>query len=69
MQTHRKACSPEMISELYSIPVGSLANMRSKRKGPKFYKLSGGRKVLYYLEDVEKWIKQNPVLTIDSIED
>ena len=61
----RKSARAELISELYDIPLGTLANMRSKREGPRFYKR--GRRVIYFLEDVEKWIRKNPVLTKDSI--
>ncbi|MFC1592309.1 helix-turn-helix domain-containing protein [Thermodesulfobacteriota bacterium] len=53
------------VSEIYGIPMGTLANMRWQKKGPKYFKR--GRKAFYFFEDVEAWIKEFPVLTIDSI--
>jgi len=57
--------SPREISILFGLNVGSLANMRSLKKGPRFFK--SGRKVVYRLSDVETWITENPVLTFDSL--
>lgn len=65
MRESKKTASPEVMSELYGIPLGSLANMRSKRIGPKYFKV-GKRKVLYFFEDFENWVKSNPVITLDS---
>ena len=66
MKQEKKTISPETAAELYDLSRGSLANLRSKGKGPKFYKI-GGRKVLYRVEDFEAWLKSNPVQTTDSI--
>jgi hypothetical protein len=66
-QENVKTLSPEAASQRYGIPRGSLANMRFKGIGPKFYK-AGKRRVLYAVEDFEKWLFENPVQTIDSIE-
>ena len=63
----RKMISPTEAAEIYSLNAGSLANLRSKRRGPKFYKV--GRKILYAVEDLEAWLKRQPVLTIDSLDD
>lgn len=46
---------------------GTLANMRCKKEGPKYYKLK--RKVLYKRSDLETWIGSEPVLTRDSLPD
>ncbi|HME42601.1 MAG TPA: hypothetical protein VKF36_05895 [Syntrophorhabdales bacterium] len=62
----RIAAGPEVISDQYGIPVGTLANLRSQRRGPRFYKR--GRRVLYYIEDVERWLRAYPVQTLDSME-
>lgn len=35
---------------------GTLANLRYKRTGPKFYKPLG--KIFYYRKDLDAWIKQ-----------
>jgi hypothetical protein len=61
----KKMLSPAQVAELYSISPGSLANWRSLKRGPKFYKIS--RKVLYRVEDCEDFFTANPVLTVDSL--
>jgi len=53
------------VSTLYCIPLGTLLNWRSQGKGPKYYKVS--RKVYYTVDDVERFFKQTPVLTSDSL--
>lgn len=65
-QLKKKGATPKDVSEIYSIPAGSLANMRCARTGPKYYKVN--RRVIYFLEDVEAWIRKHPVLTHDVIE-
>jgi hypothetical protein len=64
-ETEFKCAGPEVISRLYNIPTGTLGNLRSARRGPKFYKR--GRRVFYFLSDVEEWLRQTPILTTDSI--
>lgn len=44
---------------------GHLANMRVQKRGPKYYKV--GRKVVYKIEDIERYLSQNPCETSDSI--
>jgi hypothetical protein len=46
--------------------VGTLANWRSDRIGPRFFKI--GRKVAYRAEDIEAYLLKEPVLTRDSAE-
>ena len=71
MRNHfeEKALSPKLSVALYPGlgGEGHLANMRCKRRGPKFYKC--GKKVVYKVEDIERYLFKNPVLTIDSKED
>jgi len=62
----KRSISPKEVEELYSIPQGSLANMRWAKKGPKYYK-AGPRRVIYLVEDVEEWLLQKPVLTNESL--
>lgn len=45
---------------------GTLANWRNQKRGPKFYMV--GRKPIYRPEDIEAFLFQNPVLTVDSVE-
>lgn len=61
----KRAITPKELEEIYGIPRGSSANMRWGKKGIKYYK-AGPRRVLYLVEDVEKWLLRNPVLTVDS---
>jgi len=62
----KKAMTPREVEAVYSIPMGSLANMRHLRMGPKYFK-AGPKRVLYRVTDVEDWISQRPVLTMDSL--
>jgi hypothetical protein len=66
MDQNKRMVGPDKAEGLYSVPKGTLANWRSQKKGPKFYKIN--RKVLYRLEDLEDFFTANPVLTADSIE-
>ncbi len=66
VQLAQKSATPEMISQVYSIPVGTLANLRSQRKGPRYFKR--GRRITYFIEDVEAWLRAQPVHTKDSME-
>jgi predicted DNA-binding transcriptional regulator AlpA len=62
----KKFGSPEEVAKAFGFSRGTLANMRSKKIGPKYYKVQN-RKVLYRFADVEKWIQSYPVLTRDSM--
>lgn len=57
--------TPELVDRDYSIPKGTLANLRSQGVGPKWYKK--GRRVFYRREDLEAWLFSEPHMTIDSI--
>jgi len=63
-----KVLSPEDVVENYprlTKSTGVLANWRNKKVGPKFYKINN-RRVVYKPEDIEAFLFQNPVMTIDS---
>ena len=62
----KKAITPRELETIYGIPRGSAANMRWAKKGPRYFKV-GGRRVIYFVEDVEEWLSRNPILTSDSI--
>ncbi|MCX5813642.1 MAG: helix-turn-helix domain-containing protein [Proteobacteria bacterium] len=65
MNSQKQVCmSPQQVSDAYGLPKGTLANMRWARKGPRFYKQN--RKILYKVADLEAWLYQNPVMTIDA---
>ncbi|MGV8081078.1 MAG: helix-turn-helix transcriptional regulator [Syntrophales bacterium] len=60
------AYTPEELRVAYGLEPGTLANLRCKKRGPKFFKI--GRKCLYMRADVEAWIRRHPVLTADCPE-
>ena len=60
----RRALSPDQLYAAYGLNVGTMANLRNKNQGPKYFKV--GKKVVYFVEDIEAWIRQHPVLTQDS---
>ena len=67
----KKQTSPEYLSvrqvksEYPFLLPGSLANLRFRKQGPKYYKLNA--KVLYKRADLEAWFSARPVLTRDSM--
>ncbi len=46
--------------------VGTLRNMRSAKRGPRYFKVCG-RSVRYRQSDLEAWLGSQPVLTRDSL--
>ncbi|MGD0236949.1 MAG: helix-turn-helix domain-containing protein [Syntrophorhabdales bacterium] len=63
----RKTLRPCEVAEVYGVSLGTLANLRSRRLGPKFFKQ--GKSVFYRVEDFESWLMRNPVLTRDCTGD
>jgi hypothetical protein len=61
----RRTVTPQEAAEIYGLSVGSLANQRVKRQGSRYY--TCGRRVFYLVEDLERWLLRNPVMTIDSL--
>lgn len=53
---------PAEVEEVYGIPEGSLANLRYRKVGPRFFK-AGLRRVVYKVADIEEWISQGVVVT------
>lgn len=58
--------TPEQAEGRYGTNKGTLANLRNRRQGPPYLKV--GRKVLYRVEDFERWLFANPVKTMASVE-
>lgn len=61
--------SPKMVdrstaARLFSTTYGTLANLACRGLGPKFYRR--GAKILYRVEDLEKYYMAAPVETSDS---
>lgn len=52
-------------SEYPFLSTGSLANLRCRKEGSRYYKLN--KKVLYKRSDLEAWLGSEPVLTRDSM--
>lgn len=65
-KTEKRFYTPKEAAELFGFAQGTLANLRSKCQGCKFYKR--GRKVLYSHDDLINWLTANPVLTKDDCE-
>jgi hypothetical protein len=61
------AQTPQQVSVNYGISTGTLANWRTQKKGPKYFKVGSG-KILYRTVDVEAFLFSCPVLTSDSME-
>ena len=64
----KKTLNAKEVEGIYGLCRGTLANMRWRRVGPRYFK-AGKRKVLYLVSDIEAWIAKSPVQTIDSIEE
>jgi hypothetical protein len=61
---------PREVEILYPVTAGTLANLRTDKRGPRgplFHRV--GRKVIYKVEDIEAWLFSNPVQTADSHRD
>jgi hypothetical protein len=65
LEIKQVSVSPEQAAELYGLKVGSLANMRCRKQGPRYYKVGKGKKVVYRVEDLERWLFEEPVMTLD----
>jgi hypothetical protein len=55
------------IAKMFGVAVGTLQNLRSQGRGPRYYRV--GRKILYRIEDVKAWVFSNPQMTLDYHED
>jgi len=62
----KRSGTPQEINEIYGLDVGTLANLRSQKRGIEYFKV--GKRVYYFLTDVEAWLRRNPVLTLDCEE-
>jgi hypothetical protein len=62
----QKAGTPKEMSRIYGIPLGTLANLRYQKRGPRYFRR--GRSILYFSSDFEAWLKSDPVLTKESCE-
>lgn len=65
-QFQKKGLSPRTVALLYDTSEGHLANMRSQRRGPRFYRVEN-KKILYRTEDCDSYFFGSPIQTIDSV--
>ena len=56
--------TPKQVSERYNLNKGTLANMRCRKEGPPYIKV-GKRKVLYRIEDIERYLNEGKINTLD----
>jgi len=59
MQRKLKYISPAEAQEIFGISENTLANWRSAKRGPQFYKIGG--LVKYNAEEFEEWIQGHQV--------
>lgn len=67
----KKALTPKEVAEIYGLSVGTLNQWRYKKVGPRYFRINTGtgrgRKIIYMIEDIEEFVKRDPVITIGSI--
>jgi len=61
----KRSLTPQQLEKAYGIPVGTLANLRYLKRGCKYHKV--GRRILYFVEDIEAWLRKQPFQTMDSL--
>ena len=61
----RVAITAEEAEVAYSIPRGTLANLRCRREGPVFFKV--GSRCYYKVAGFEEWFFSKRVLTKDAV--
>jgi len=68
MKNELRALSPKEALIYYPAlgTLGHLANLRSAKRGPRFFKV--GKSVVYRPKDLETYLFKQPIQTKDSIE-
>ena len=56
MSTFKRYYTTEEAAAYLNLAVGTLGNMRTQNRGPKFYKPEGG-KPMYDRDDLDAWVK------------
>ena len=54
----------ELVKIFRGLSLGTLANLRSACRGPKYSKF--GKKVMYRLSDIRRFLEDNTIKTIDQ---
>ena len=57
----RKYLNPKEVEAVYGFKVGTLANWRSQKKGPRYSKI--GHVIRYNAEDIDRWLQHYEVKT------
>lgn len=65
-EINKKTVTPDEAVAMFGCTKGTLANLRSQKRGCKFYKM--GKRVYYKVNEFEEWITSNPVMTKDAID-
>jgi hypothetical protein len=63
--TEKRMLTAREVAERYSIDVGTLANWRSQKRGPRYY-VVGRKKILYLISETDSFFLSHPVRTVDS---
>lgn len=63
----RKSLTPQEVEDLYGLDAGSLRRWRAQGRGPRYFKEA--RQVMYRVEDVDAWLKDNLKRTYDQDQD
>ncbi len=61
METNKRYLSPKDVEEIYNIPITTLEQWRSKKRGPIYHKL--GKHIRYTPLDVDKWVEARKIQT------
>lgn len=64
-KTGKIAGTPKEVEKAFGLDAGTLANLRTECKGPRYRKV--GRKIIYIFKDVQEWLDQYVIQTRDSI--
>jgi hypothetical protein len=55
--------TPQQVSEYLAVPMGTLEQWRSQRRGPPFFKLDSSKLVRYNKRDLDEWLLRGRIST------
>jgi excisionase family DNA binding protein len=58
LQEQTRLLTPQEVADFLGMPVATLKTWRSKRTGPRAYRI--GKHVRYRLDDIEVWLAERP---------
>lgn len=65
-ESWQRALNCKQAADYLGVAYGSMNNWRCQGKGPRYSKYNNGR-VVYFLDDLDKYIADHSVETIDSL--